>query len=71
MARRVGHEEAYAAAERFVEEALESDGSLFTPGTAIWSAENIEDLYERFVGNPDESSNWPNFPQKREIGSTG
>ena len=56
MARRVGREEAYAAAERFVEEALKSDGSLFTPGTSIWSAENIEDLYERFVGNPDESS---------------
>src|SRR5215211_5114368 len=53
---RSGREEVYAVAERFVEEALKSDGSLFTPGTAIWSAENIEDLYERFVGNPDESS---------------
>ena len=43
-------------AERFVQEALESDGSLFTPGAKIWTAENIEDLYERFVDNPDESS---------------
>ena len=56
MARRAGREAVYAVAERFVEEALRSDGSLFTPGAAIWSAENIEDLYERFVGNPDESS---------------
>jgi 5-methylcytosine-specific restriction protein B len=56
VARRAGREEVYAVAERFVEEALRSDGSIFTPGTAIWSAENIEDLYERFVGNPDESS---------------
>ena len=51
MARLAGREEVYATAKRFVEEALKSDGSLFTPGTAIWSTENIEDLYERFVGN--------------------
>ena len=56
MARRMGREEVYGVAERFVEQTLERDGSLFTPGTVIWSAENIEDLYERFVGNPDESS---------------
>jgi 5-methylcytosine-specific restriction protein B len=56
VAHRSGREEAYAVAERFVEEALKSDGSLFTPGRAIWSAENIEDLYKRFVENPDESS---------------
>jgi 5-methylcytosine-specific restriction protein B len=56
MARRAGREQVYAVAERFVEEALRSDGSLFTPGATIWSAENIEDLYERFVGHPDKSS---------------
>src|SRR5215203_1239120 len=56
MARRAGREEVYAVAERFVEVALEEDGSLFTPEAAVWSAENIEDLYERFVRNPDESS---------------
>ncbi len=39
-----------------MEEALRNDGSLFTPGATIWSAENIDDLYKRFVGNPDESS---------------
>jgi 5-methylcytosine-specific restriction protein B len=56
MARRAEPKEVYAVADRFVEEALRRDGSLFTPGAAIWSAENIEDLYERFVGNTDESS---------------
>jgi len=56
MARRTGREAVYAVADRFVQEALESDGSLFTPGATIWSAENIEDLYERFVGHLDESS---------------
>ncbi|MDP9474898.1 MAG: AAA family ATPase [Actinomycetota bacterium] len=43
-------------AERFVNEALRSDGSLFTPGGPIWSAENIKDLYDRFVRNPIETS---------------
>jgi 5-methylcytosine-specific restriction protein B len=56
MARRAGRDAVYAVAERLVEETLEKDGSLFTPGKLIWSAENIEDLYERFVGHPDESS---------------
>ena len=56
MARLAGREDVYEVAERFVEEALRKDGSLFTPGSAIWSAENIEDLYERFVEHPDESS---------------
>jgi 5-methylcytosine-specific restriction protein B len=56
VARLAGREDVYEVAERFVEEALRKDGSLFTPGSAIWSAENIDDLYERFVGNPIESS---------------
>jgi hypothetical protein len=56
MARGPDHDEVYAVAERFVEETLKKDGSLFTARAVIWSAENIEDLYERFVGNPDVSS---------------
>jgi hypothetical protein len=35
MARRAGREELYAVADRFVEEALRNDGSLFTPGATI------------------------------------
>ncbi len=43
----------YEAASRFVSEALKSDGSLFTPGVPVWSADSIEDLYHRFVEQPD------------------
>jgi MoxR-like ATPase len=46
----------YAMAERWVEAALRSDGSLLSPGKAIWSPPLIEELYDRFVGNPDTSS---------------
>jgi hypothetical protein len=42
--------------ERFVDVALRGSDSLFTPGTPIWTRANIEELYERFAGNPDESS---------------
>lgn len=56
MARTAGKETVYEAASRFKNAALETDDSLFTPGTSIWSLSNIEDLYARFVGNPDESS---------------
>lgn len=44
----------YDAAQRFVDAALRSDDSLFTPGQAIWTPETITDLYERFVLRPDE-----------------
>jgi hypothetical protein len=43
----------YAAAQRFVDAALRTDDSLFTPGTAIWSIANIDDLYRRFIEQPD------------------
>ena len=46
----------YEAAKRFVDEALRHDGSLFTPGMPIWSADNIQELYHRFVEQPDTGS---------------
>ena len=46
----------YAAAQRWVDAALKSDDSLFTPGSRIWSPEVINDLWERFVDHPDLSS---------------
>ncbi|ABX04599.1 ATPase associated with various cellular activities AAA_5 [Herpetosiphon aurantiacus DSM 785] len=46
----------YAAAQSFVDRALRADDSLFTPGVAVWSAANLDDLYQRFVGQPDESA---------------
>lgn len=44
----------YRALERWVQCALRSDDSLFTPGRQIWSSANLDDLHRRFVGNPDE-----------------
>ncbi|TMC52193.1 MAG: AAA family ATPase [Chloroflexi bacterium] len=46
----------YAAARLFIASALRSDGSLFTPDRLIWTLPVVEDLYERFVGQPDTSS---------------
>jgi MoxR-like ATPase len=43
----------YLAAQRFVDAALRRDDSMFTPGTAIWSAEHLKDLSARFLGQPD------------------
>ena len=51
-----GEERVYEAAQLWVERALRSDDSLFTPGTAIWSGEWLGELRERFLDNPDESS---------------
>ncbi len=45
----------YAAAERWVDAALRRDDSLFTPGRAIWTAGNIEELHRRFVLDRDTS----------------
>lgn len=44
-----------AAIDRFVAAAWRSRDSLFTPGKAIWTPENLDDLHKRFVQNPDES----------------
>ena len=45
----------YAAISRFVEAAFRTNDSIFTPERAIWTTDNRADLYDRFVGNPDES----------------
>ena len=56
MAKKPGRERVYEAASRWVEVALKKDDSLFRPGTAIWSLSNLDDFYNRFVLQPDESS---------------
>lgn len=50
-----GSKQIYAAAERWVDCALRTDGSLFTPDKAIWTAELLGVLHERFLDQPDES----------------
>lgn len=52
----------YEAADKFVEVALRTHDSLFTPGRPVWSDSTIADLHERFVMHPDESS--ASFEQK-------
>ena len=55
----------YAAAQRFVGAALRADDALFTPGPPVWSLANIDDLYRRFVENPDEGGN--NFENRKSV----
>ena len=57
MAQQAGREQVYTVAERFVQQgARDTTVPSSRQEKAIWSAENIEDLYERFVRNPDGSS---------------
>ena len=50
-----GAETVYAAAEAWVERALRSDDSLFTPGRRIWTSSWLGELRQRFLDSPDES----------------
>ena len=50
-----GAEKVYEAAEAWVERALRTDDSLFTPGKPIWTGEWLGELRERFLDRPDES----------------
>jgi 5-methylcytosine-specific restriction enzyme B len=58
----------YAAADRFVDQALRQDGSLFTPGRRIWTKNVLDDFYARFVEQPDLSSDsfWTKFERQLE-----
>ena len=53
--RKPDRENVYAAAEAWVERALRSDDSLFTPGRRIWTTEWLEELHHRFLDSPDVS----------------
>ena len=59
MSARVTHwdgvERAYAEAEAWVDCALRTDGSLFTPGKPIWTRELLGELHRRFLDRPDDS----------------
>ena len=52
-----------SVAGRFVDQCLRADGSLFTPGQSVWTRAHVDDLYRRFVENPDETPN-ASFPEK-------
>ena len=63
--RRIEADKVYEAARRWVDSALRTDGSLFTPGKPIWSSRWLGELHERFLNNPDESKG-PSFFEKLE-----
>ncbi|MDZ4168954.1 MAG: hypothetical protein U1E26_04765 [Coriobacteriia bacterium] len=50
---RDGADKVYAVAERFRVGALESDGSVLTPGRAVWTAASLDEIRERFTINWD------------------
>jgi len=45
----------YDVARQFVDRCLQANDSLFTPGEPVWTPERLDDLYDRFIGHPDES----------------
>ncbi len=45
----------YVASVLFVDQCLRHEQSMFTPGRDIWSPGPVNELYRRFVENPDES----------------
>ena len=51
-----GAEKVYEAAAEWVDRALRTDDSLFTPDKPIWTSEWLRELRERFLDRPDESS---------------
>jgi 5-methylcytosine-specific restriction protein B len=67
MARAQGERGAYfyPSAELFVDQALRQDGSMFTPGVAVWTEQNLQDLYERLVLNADDTKDL-SFTEKLE-----
>ena len=62
-----GSDRVYEAATLFVDAALRTDGSLFTPGEKIWSAEIIADFYDRFVPHAGETAKKFNIKLKRQL----
>ena len=44
----------YEAAIKWVDSALRTDGSLFTPGEPIWSRRWLGELHKRFLNHPKE-----------------
>ncbi len=50
-----GRQDVYAAASAWVQRALRSDDSLFTPGRPIWTSEWLDELHQRFLDSPDVS----------------
>ena len=53
---RNGMDKVYAAALRWIHHALQSDGSLFTPGKPIWSSARLAEVRRSGLDNPNIGS---------------
>jgi 5-methylcytosine-specific restriction protein B len=56
------------AARRIVRAGLELDDSLFTPGRAVWTAGNAEELHRQFVLRPLEGADSFLDKLRRQLG---
>src|SRR5437868_9276160 len=65
--RRVDTPLVYKAADQWRDAALMADGSLFTPGEAIWTLATAEELFRHFNLSPDESSDSFDTKFKRQL----
>ena len=57
----------YDMAQRWVDQALRQDGSLFTPGEPVWTSELLGELRKRFLDNMDQSSDGFMDKLKRQL----
>ena len=67
MARIHDRNDFYKHTARVIDATLRRDDSLFSPGRPIWSRAIIEDLRQRFVEHPDESSDRFDQKLKRQL----
>lgn len=67
MARQRGKEEIYQAIEHAIQQTLKSDDSVFTPGAAIWTADNLAVLHQKFIDQPDESGDSFHVKLERQL----
>ena len=49
-----GVERVYEAAQTWVDRALRSDSSLFTPDRSIWTSQWLGELHQRFLDRPED-----------------
>ena len=64
---RPGLDLCYQAGEVIADQTLRSNDSIFTPGVSIWTLENLRDLYDRFVNNPDQTADSFEVKFKRQL----
>jgi len=64
---REGADKIYAVAELFRQGALESDGSILTPGRAVWTAASLDELHQRFSVNYDSGKDSFNVKLERQL----